>query len=365
MNDNPDTPVRKVIHIDMDAFYASIEQRDFPEHKGKPLVVGGSSRRGVVAAASYEAREYGIRSAMPMQAALKRYPALIIARPRFDVYSKVSKEIMEIFRTYTDLVEPLSLDEAYLDVTRNKFNNPSATLIAREIKDRIRNKTGLTASAGVSINKFLAKVASDMDKPDGLFVIKPAEAEKFISDLPVEKFHGVGSVTAKKMHELGIYTGRDLKETSRPELMRLFGKNGAYFYDISRGIDKRKVNPERIRKSFGKERTFEEDIDNLQELNEVIRNIAAMIWRDIDKYGIQGRTLTLKVKYADFQQITRSRTFNKYVDSEDLIVETATQLMRAEFTEGNRIRLIGITLSKLGNDGEPEEGDEQQLSLDL
>jgi DNA polymerase-4 len=349
----------------MDAFYASIEQRDFPEYKGKPLVVGGSSKRGVVAAASYEAREYGIRSAMPMQTALKRYPSLIIARPRFDVYRKVSREIMDIFRTYTDLVEPLSLDEAYLDVTRNRFNNPSATLIAREIKDKIRNMTGLTASAGVSINKFLAKVASDMDKPDGLFVIKPGEAEKFISGLPVGKFHGVGSVTAKKMHALGIYTGKDLKETSRTELIRLFGKNGAYFDDISRGIDKRKVNPERIRKSFGKERTFEEDIDNLEELNEVIRNIAEMLWSGIDKYGIHGRTLTLKVKYADFRQITRSRSFREYIASEELIVETAKELMKAEFTEGSSIRLIGITLSKLANADEPEDDDDQQLSLDL
>ncbi len=365
MTDIANTSIRKIIHIDMDAFYASIEQRDFAEYRGKPIVVGGSSRRGVVAAASYEAREYGIHSAMPTQTALKRYPALLIARPRFDVYKKVSREIMEIFKTYTDLVEPLSLDEAFLDVTVNKFENPSATIIAQEIKKKIKFTTGLTASAGVSINKFLAKVASDMDKPDGLFVIKPEEAEKFISELPVAKFHGVGNVTAEKMHSRGIYTGKDLREMSRKELIRLFGKNGGYFYDISRGIDHRVVNPERIRKSFGKERTFEEDIDTLEGLNEVIQNITEMVWRDIEKYHIRGRTITLKIKYADFQQVTRSRSFTDYLESESQILNTALELMKAEFIEGNRIRLIGITLSKLENAEEQDEDSDHQLSFDF
>ena len=365
MTDLADKGIRKIIHIDMDAFYASIEQRDFPEYRGKPLVVGGSGRRGVVAAASYEARNYGIRSAMPTQIALKRYPALIIARPRFDVYKKVSREIMDIFKSYTDLVEPLSLDEAYLDVSVNKYNNPSATIIAKEIKQKIREQTALTASAGVSVNKFLAKVASDMDKPDGLFVIKPYEAEAFISELPVSKFHGVGRVTEEKMHFHGIYKGKDLKERSRQELIRLFGKNGGYFYEISRGFDNRSVNPERIRKSFGKERTFEEDIMNLEELNEVIQDIAEMLWKDIRKYDIHGRTLTLKVKYSDFQQITRSKTFQSYIDSDTQISETAMQIMKSEYTGDRRIRLVGITISRLEHGDIPDQSQDYQLSLDF
>ena len=365
MTDIADKGIRKIIHIDMDAFYASIEQRDFPEYRGKPLVVGGSGRRGVVAASSYEARKYGIRSAMPTQAALNRYPALIIASPRFDVYKKVSREIMGIFKSYTDLVEPLSLDEAYLDVTTNNFNNPSATIIAGEIKQKIREQTALTASAGVSVNKFLAKVASDMDKPDGLFVIKPNEAGTFISELPVSKFHGVGRVTAEKMHSLGIYKGKDLKERSRRELVRLFGKNGGYFYDISRGIDNRIVNPERIRKSFGKERTFEEDIENLEELYEVIENITDMLWKEIQKYDIRGRTLTLKIKYSDFQQITRSTTFPYSVDSDTQIAETARQLMKSEYTDDRKIRLIGITLSRLEHSDIQDQSLNNQLSIEF
>ena len=349
----------------MDAFYASIEQRDFPEYRGKPLVVGGISRRGVVAAASYEARKYGIHSAMPTQTALKHFPGLIIVRPRFDVYKTVSREIMAIFKSYTDLVEPLSLDEAFLDVTQNNFNNPSATLIAREIKQKIREQTGLTASAGVSVNKFLAKVASDMDKPDGIFVIRPEEAEDFISELPVTKFHGIGRVTAEKMHALEIFTGKDLKERSRNELVALFGKNGEYFYDISRGIDNRRVNPERIRKSYGKERTFETDIESLEGLGEVIRNITEILWAELDKYSILGRTLTLKVKYADFHQVTRSKTFPEYIDSETQILETTMKLMKTEFTEGSRIRLIGITLSKLEHADNAKQQPDNQLSFDF
>ena len=365
MTGNTDIEVRKIIHIDMDAFYASIEQRDFPEYKGKPLVVGGSSRRGVVAAANYEARKYGIRSAMPTQTALKHYPELIITRPRFDIYKKVSREIMEVFKLYTDLVEPLSLDEAYLDVTENKMGNPSATVIAREIKQKIKEKTGLTASAGVSINKFLAKVASDMDKPDGLFIIKPDEAESFISGLPVAKFHGVGRVTEEKMHSHGIYTGKDLKERSRKDLIQLFGKTGGYFYDISRGVDNRRVNPGRIRKSFGKERTFEEDIESIDDLNIIIQNITDMLWTDTQKHGIHGETLTLKIKYSDFRQITRSTTFKDYIDSDTIIAETAMRLMKAEFSDGSRIRLIGITLSNLEHSKEDDQLHGDQLSFDF
>jgi DNA polymerase-4 len=358
--------VRKIIHIDMDAFYASIEQRDFPEYRGKPLVVGGSTRRGVVAAASYEARKYGIHSAMPTLTALHRYPDLIIASPRFDVYVQVSRQIMQIFRTYTDLVEPLSLDEAYLDVTTNKFNMPSATLIAREIKEKIKAATGLTASAGISFNKFLAKVASDMDKPDGLIVIEPAQAESFIEDLTVDKFYGVGRVTAARMKKLGIHKGRDLKGKSRAELIRLFGKNGSFFHDIARGIDHRTVNPERIRKSFGKERTFEEDLTSLDEINGVIRNISEMVCRDLKKYGIRGKTLTVKVKYNNFRQITRSKSFSDYLNDEDLVFNTSLKIMAGVFSPGDRIRLLGITLSNLEQaSGIVEERDREQLSFEF
>ncbi len=358
--------VRKIIHVDMDAFYASIEQRDFPEYRDKPLVVGGSTRRGVVAAASYEAREYGIHSAMPTLTALHRCPDLIIARPRFDVYKQVSAGIMQIFRSYTDLVEPLSLDEAFLDVTENKFNMPSATLIAREIKGKIRESTKLTASAGVSVNKFLAKIASDMDKPDGLYVIKPEEAESFIDELPVEKFFGVGRVTAARMQKLGIFRGRDLKQKSRAELLKLFGKNGSFFYNICRGIDPRPVNPKRIRKSFGKERTFEDDLTSLEEVSEVTRDIAGMVCRDLDKYGIRGKTITVKIKYDDFRQITRSKTFCDYFNDEDRIVNTSLEIVAGVFRTGDRIRLLGVTLSNLEHAaGIIEEDDREQLSLNF
>jgi len=350
----------------MDAFYASIEQRDFPEYKGKPLVVGGSSRRGVVAAASYEARKYGIRSAMPTLTALHRYPELIITRPRFDVYKQVSREIMQIFRSYTDLVEPLSLDEAFLDVTDNKFDMPSATLISEDIKRKINESTNLTASAGVSINKFLAKVASDMDKPDGLYVIKPEEAESFIENLPVSKFFGVGKVTAARMEKLGIYTGKDLKAKSRTELLSLFGKNGRFFYDISRGIDDRPVNPERIRKSFGKERTFENDLTTLDEIFEINQNISEMVSRELGNYGIKGKTLTIKVKYDDFRQITRSRSYADYFNNPDLILKISREILAEVFNEGDRIRLLGLTLSNLEQAaGKDSEEDKDQLSLDL
>ena len=358
--------MRKIIHMDMDAFFASIEQRDFPEYRDKPLIVGGSGRRGVVAAASYEARKYGIHSAMPTLTALHRYPDLIVVKPRFEVYAQVSKQIMQIFRNYTDLVEPLSLDEAYLDVTTNKVNISSAIHIAGEIKKKIKEMTNLTASAGVSVNKFLAKVASDMDKPDGLFVIKPDEAESFIEELPVDKFYGVGRVTAAKMRKLGIHKGKDLKTKTRPELIRLFGKQGTFFHDIARGIDPRPVNPERIRKSFGKERTFEEDLIRLDEINQVLRNIGEMLWQDLKKYEIRGKTLTVKVKYHDFRQITRSLSFSTYIDDEELMLNTSKRIMADVFRPGDRIRLLGITLSNLEQaSGISEDDDREQLSFDF
>jgi DNA polymerase-4 len=362
---NADKPVRKIIHIDMDAFYASIEQRDFPEYKGKPLVVGGSSKRGVVAAASYEARDYGIRSAMPTLTAIKRFPELIIVKPRFNIYKQVSRQIMEIFHSITDLVEPLSLDEAFLDVTCNTLDQPSATLIAREIKSRIKDKTDLTASAGVSVNKFLAKIASDMDKPDGLYVIKPHEVEAFINELPVDKFFGVGKVTARRMQQLGIYKGYDLKQKSLPDLIRLFGKNGNFFYNICHGIDDRPVNPERIRKSFGKERTFEEDLTNLDDIYTTLQDITDMLWHDLLRTGVKGKTLTIKIKYADFQQITRSKAFSKEVESDEQIFNTAKEILNSVFVKGNRIRLLGITLSNLTQPDDDDRSNNNQLSFNF
>jgi len=364
-NQDPDKPVRKIIHIDMDAFYASIEQRDFPEYRGKPLVVGGPSKRGVVAAASYEARAYGIRSAMPTLIAINRFPDLIIVKPRFNIYKQVSRQIMEIFHSITDLVEPLSLDEAFLDVTCNKLDQPSATIIAREIKSRIKEKTDLTASAGVSVNKFLAKIASDMDKPDGLYVIKPHEVEAFINELPVDKFFGVGKVTARRMQQQGIFKGNDLKQKSLADLIRLFGKNGNFFHDICRGIDNRPVNPERIRKSFGKERTFEEDLTNLDDIHTTLQEITDLLWRDLLRTGVKGKTITVKIKYADFQQITRSKTFSKEVESDVQIFTTAKEVLNSAFVEGNRIRLLGITLSNLTQPGDANHSNNYQLSFDF
>ena len=272
---------------------------------------------------------------------------------------------MEIFRSITDLVEPLSLDEAFLDVTCNKMEQASATIIAKEVKARIREKTELTASAGVSINKFLAKIASDMDKPDGLFVIKPHQVEAFIDELPVDKFFGVGKVTAHKMQQQGIFKGYDLKQKTLAELIRLFGKNGNFFYDICRGIDNRSVNPERIRKSFGKERTFEEDLTNLEDIHSTLQDITDMLWHDLERTGVKGKTLTIKIKYADFQQITRSRTFTRDVASDSQIFNTAREVLDSLFIEGNRIRLLGITLSNLRHQGDSEKTENNQLSLDF
>ena len=352
--------------MDLDTFFVSCERLMDSSLNNRPVLIGGTSDRGVVAACSYEARKFGIHSAMPTMTALKRYPELIIVRPRFDVYLQVSRQIMQIFRTYTDLVEPLSLDEAYLDVTGNKFNLPSATLIAREIKHKIKAETSLTASAGVSYNKFLAKVASDMDKPDGLFVIEPSRAESFIEDLPVDKFFGVGKVTASRMKELGIHSGKDLKGRSRPELIRIFGKNGSFFYDIARGIDHRTVNPERIRKSYGKERTFEEDLTTLDDAREVVREIAEMVSSGLNKSGIRGKTITVKLKYHDFTQITRSRSFQEYFNDPEMILKTSREIVAAVFKPGDRIRLLGITLSNLENlPGVAGEKDSDQLSIDF
>ncbi|MCU0390674.1 MAG: DNA polymerase IV [Thermoflexibacter sp.] len=353
--------LRKIIHIDMDAFFASVEQRDFPQYRGKPLAVGGSGARGVVAAASYEARTYGVRSAMASKTALRKCPHLIFARPRFDVYSAVSKQIRAIFLEYTDLVEPLSLDEAYLDITENKVNNPSATLIAKEIKQKIKEKTRLTASAGVSYNKFLAKIASDFQKPDGLTVITPDKAEKFLEELSIDKFYGIGRVTAEKMRKMNIFIGADLKKLERRELIKHFGKYGGFYYDIVRGIDERVVNPERIRKSLGIENTFERDLDNLREMFEALDDLTDAFVERLEKYKTYGRTLTLKIKFNDFRQITRSKTHSYKFDNKDFIYQTAETLLINAITDQEvSIRLLGLSISNLD---EPEVGMNGQLAF--
>src|SRR5512133_3820975 len=300
--------MRKIIHIDMDAFFASVEQLDNPELRGKPVAVGGSGERSVVAAASYEARKFGVRSAMPSVIAKRLCPDLIFVSHNFSRYTEVSSMIMEIFREYTDLIEPLSLDEAFLDVTNDKQNIGSATVIAKKIRCEIKTKTGLTASAGVSVNKFLAKIASDINKPDGLFLIRPEDAEKFIERLPVEKFYGIGKVTAQKMHKLGIHKGSDLKEWDLVSLVRNFGKAGVFFYDIVRGIDDRPVEPGQERKSFGTELTFEKDLTTRFEIIAELYKLEKKLMERLESDGISGRTITLKIKFSHFRQITRTNT---------------------------------------------------------
>jgi DNA polymerase IV len=345
----------------MDAFFASVEQRDNPELKGKPVAVGGSAKRGVVAAASYEAREFGVYSAMPSVTALRKCPQLIFVPPRFDVYKSVSQQIHQVFKRHTDLIEPLSLDEAYLDVTENKLGLPSATEIAQLIKDEIKQRTGLTASAGVSMNKFLAKVASDVNKPDGLFVIRPQQAQDFIDQLPIERFFGVGKVTAKKMKSLGIFDGATLKQWSREDLLQQFGKSGSYFYQVAHGQDERPVQSHRIRKSVGAERTFGDDLTALQEMDTQIELIADEVANRLSRTVKLGRTITLKIKYADFNQITRSQSLTDPVNDAETIYQVASQLLQSVFSEGCRIRLLGITLSNLST----TKSETHQLSLGI
>ncbi|NOU59761.1 DNA polymerase IV [Marinifilum sp. JC070] len=351
--------IRKIIHIDMDAFFASVEQLDRPELRNKPIAVGGDGDRGVVAAASYEARKFGVRSAMSSKIAKKRCPQLIFVRGRHDRYKEVSKQIMNIFHEFTDLVEPLSIDEAFLDVTHNKKNLPSATLIAKEIKKRIKEVTGLTASAGISVNKFLAKIASDVNKPDGLFAIPPKDVEAFIEDLQIDKFYGVGKVTADKMHKLGIFKGKDLKKKSLLELSRLFGKHGAYYYNISRGIDERSVNPNRIRKSVGTEHTYQSDLIDTKEIKKDIQKTTQSLVRRLEKSDFKGRTITLKLKYSNFEQETRSRTLLQIIQGEEMIQKLAEDLLDQEELKTS-IRLIGLTISNRINESEP-----MQLTIDF
>ncbi|WP_080904472.1 DNA polymerase IV [Parabacteroides sp. Marseille-P3160] len=353
--------MRKIIHIDMDAFYASIEQRDHPEYRGKPLAVGYPGARGVVATASYEARRYGIHSAMPSVTALRKCPHLLFVPAHFEVYKSVSRQIRQIFFDYTDLVEPLSLDEAFLDVTVNHKQMQVATRIAEEIRGRIYKETGLTASAGVSFNKFLAKIASDVKKPDGLFVIKPRNAEPFLEQLPIERFFGIGKVTAERMHQLGIHNGFDLKQHSIEELAAWFGKAGMIYYQHARGIDDRQVEPNRIHKSIGAETTFAEDYDSIDVLKEQLKEIAEDVIRRINKHSFQGRTVTLKIKYADFRTITRSRSFQFPVTDYDSLYKNGTELL-ADISLTPKVRLIGLTIK---NNDLPKLGDAFQLELDF
>ncbi len=333
----------------MDAFFASVEQRDNPDLRGKPVAVGGLGNRGVVAAASYEARDYGVRSAMPAKTAKRKCSFLIFVHPRFEVYKQVSQQIRKIFFEYTDLVEPLSLDEAYLDVTMHKKGKPSATLIAKEIKERIKQETGLTASAGISINKFLAKVASDYRKPDGLFLIKPEDAEKFVEELPIEKFFGIGKVTAQRMHEMGVSCGKDLKKFSEIELIKRFGKAGSYYYHIARAIDLREVKPNRKRKSVGAENTFEYDISDTEKMENELYKIAETLMKRIKKADSSGKTLTLKVKFSDFKQITRSKTYKHYIDNFDDLWKYSREIFLLINFKDKKVRLLGLSVSNLQN----------------
>jgi DNA polymerase-4 len=354
---------RKIIHVDMDAFYASVEQRDNPELRGKPLAVGGSAARGVVAAASYEARVFGVHSAMPSVTAKRKCPDLIFVKPRFDVYKQVSQQIREIFAEYTALIEPLSLDEAYLDVTENLKGMEIATEIAAEIRTKIFEVTNLTASAGISYNKFLAKMASDQRKPNGQFVITPKNGPIFVEGLPVKKFHGVGPATAEKMHRLGIETGADLRTKEMAFLQQHFGKSGAYFYGIARGIDERQVRADRVRKSIGAEDTFSEDIHTFEPARALIQPLIEKVCAYAAANSTTAKTVTLKVKYSDFTQITRSKTMSAPFQDVHAVEEYVDMLLAPVFPVRKGIRLLGVTLSSLER-LQGEDAPQMSLSLD-
>src|SRR3954467_15141998 len=338
---------RKIIHIDMDAFYASAEHRDTPDLRGKPVAVGGSRERGVVAAASYEARQFGVHSAMPSITAKRKCPEVIFVKPRFDTYKAISLQIREIFAAYTPIIEPLSLDEAYLDVTENLKGISLATQIAEEIRGRIRAETELTASAGVSYNKFLAKLASDHRKPDGLFVITPKMGPAFVESLPVRKFHGIGPATARKMEQLGIRTGLDLRAQTLEFLQQHFGKAGSYYYWVARGIDERPVRADRIRKSVGAENTFSVDLFTYEAARDQLRDIIDTVWSYCERSGTRGRTVTLKIKFANFRQITRSRTGQVSIATRVELEQLGNALLEPLFPVAKGIRLLGISLSSL------------------
>lgn len=343
----------------MDAFFASVEQLDNPELRGKPVAVGGSGERSVVAAASYEARKFGVRSAMPSVTAKRLCPGLIFVSHHFNRYNEISSQVFGIFREYTEMVEPLSIDEAFLDVTDDAQKIGSATIIARKIKKEIRDKTGLTASAGISVNKFLAKIASEVKKPDGLFVIPPEDAEKFIETLPVEKFYGIGKVTAEKMHKLGIHNGSDLRKWDLVSLVRNFGKSGLFFYNISRGIDERPVEPYSERKSIGTELTFEKDLTTRFEIVAELYKIEQELMNRLKEAGTSGRTVTLKVKFSDFRQVTRSKTLLNYIRDFDSLHREVSEIRKNLQLEGNPVRLLGVSISNL----ETDDRADFQLSL--
>ncbi|SIS39446.1 DNA polymerase-4 [Zobellia uliginosa] len=359
-----DFPLRKIIHVDMDAFYASVEQLDNPDLRGKPIAVGGSSKRGVVAAASYEARKYGVRSAMSSVLAQRNCPELIFVKPRFERYKEISHQIRNIFYEYTDLVEPLSLDEAYLDVTVNKKGNPSASLIAKEIRQKIYDTIGLNASAGISINKFIAKVASDVNKPNGQKTVNPEEISQFLEELDIRKFYGVGKVTAEKMYKLGIFTGKDLKQKTLEFLEGNFGKNGSYYYNVVRGIHTSEVKPHRIPKSVGAERTFNENLSSEIFMLERLDHIAEELEKRLKKANIAGKTVTLKIKYSDFTLNTRSKTLAYYISSKSLILETAKELLYQEKLQ-NSVRLLGISLANLNTEKKEKTTDKESISVQL
>ncbi|WP_452227285.1 DNA polymerase IV [Lacinutrix cladophorae] len=358
-----DLPIRKIIHVDMDAFYASVEQMDNPELRGKPIAVGGGGTRGVVSAASYEARKFGVRSAISGAQARRNCPELIFVKPRYDRYTEISKKVKKIFFDYTDLVEPLSLDEAYLDVTENKKGNPSASLLAKEIRDRIFNEVGLTASAGISINKFIAKVASDYNKPNGQKTVNPEDVLPFLEDLDIRKFYGVGKVTAEKMYQKGIFTGKDLKSKTLEYLDENFGKSGRYYYYIVRGIHNSEVKPNRIRKSLAAERTFHENLSSEIFMLEKLEHIAAEVSRRLNKSKVSGKTVTLKIKYSDFTLQTRSKTLPYFISDSSIILETAKDLLYQEKLN-NSVRLLGISISNLNTEKKVKKV-EKEVSVQL
>jgi len=352
VSDSAEHPIRKIIHVDMDAFYASVEQRDNPDLRGKPLAVGGSSKRGVVAAASYEARAFGVRSAMPSITAQRQCPDLIFVRPRFEAYKEVSRQIREIFARHTDIIQPLSLDEAYLDVTEDKTGLGSAVKVAKAIRAAIRSETGLTASAGVSYNKFIAKLASDQNKPDGLCVILPEQGAEFVAALPVRRFHGVGPRTAEKMAKLGVHTGADLALKDEAWLAHYFGSWGSYLFNAARGIDDRPVNANSIRKSLGGETTYFDDKKSEAELRDALEGIIELVWDRIERCQARGKTLVLKARYSDFRTVTRSRTIGHIIAERGEFAQLSHALLDQILPAELGIRLLGLTLSGLvGEEG--------------
>ena len=360
-------PIRKIIHVDMDAFYASVEQLDFPELRGKAIAVGGNEIRGVISAASYQARVFGVHSAMTGALAKRKCPALIFVPPRFDRYREISMKIRQIFFEYTDLVEPLSLDEAYLDVTENKKGNPSATLIASEIRENIFQKTGLRCSAGISINKFVAKIASDYNKPNGQKTVEPDEVIPFLEVLDIRKFYGVGKVTAQKMYQLGIFTGLDLKQKSMEFLITHFGKSGSLYFNVVRGIHNSPVKPNRVPKSVGAERTFSENLSSEVFMLDRLQLLSKELAHRLQTNKVAGKTVTLKIKYSDFTLQTRSKTLDFYISDKSLILDTATELLYQQKLQ-NSVRLLGISLGNLNTDVpqlplEPEKSVSVQLKF--